>query len=343
MAPNKQFLSDKNMSDHYFKYRALSLTPKGELDDRSMRHAVEPIIDSYCYFPTRDKMNDPNEGIFQNQIQAGINAFLQGVMGLGERNEIATPIYDLARRIAQSTDKSGVFSLSKTVTDELMWAHYAGSHCGLAIEYNLEQLIRFSPKQHFHCFAVEYVKEPPTLDMHRLQGRAGEAVRAMLGHKSPRWSYEEEFRIVLENMHGSLPHDYRAIKSITFGLKVPQETRISIYEITKHKVPKYYEIFKVPDTYVLERRALEDFIGEGPTGEASSIDWSTHFQYINGDVKERLVRIAQCEIENDPHFEELMLAEKSPTHPSKAVLQYQAQHHLGLEPWSKHTRHYYDL
>jgi len=284
------------MSNHYFKYKALSLTPKGELDDRSMRHVVEPIIDSYCYLPTREKLNDPNEGIFKNQIQAGINAFLQGVMGLGERNEIATTVYDLARQIGQSTDKSGVFSLSKTVTDELMWAHYAGSHCGLAIEYNLDQLIRFSPRHHLHCFAVEYVEEPPILNMYRLQGGASEAVRAMLGHKSPRWSYEEEFRVVLENMHGLIPHDYRAIKSITFGLKVPQQIRTSIYDVTKHKVQEYYEICKAPNSYVLGRRPLEEFIGEGPKGEASGIDWSTHFQYFDGEEKERLVRIARSRL-----------------------------------------------
>tara|TARA_R110002020_G_scaffold76110_16_gene193223 strand:- start:3065 stop:4060 length:996 start_codon:yes stop_codon:yes gene_type:complete len=331
------------MSDQYFKYKALSLTPKGELDDRSMKQVVEPVIESYYYLPTREKLNNPNEGIFQNQIQAGITAFLQGVVGIGERTEIAESLYNLARQIGQSTDNSGVFSLSKNVTDELMWAHYGASHCGLVIEYNLDQLTRFCSRQHLHCFGVEYVEEPPNLDMQSLQGHAGEAVRAMLGHKSPRWSYEEEFRIVLENMHGSLPHDYRAVKSITFGLKVPEKARKNIFEATKHKVPEYYEIRKVPETYILERRPLEEFLGESPTGEPSSIDWSRHFQKLNGNEKEHMVSIAQCEIENDPHFEELVLAEKSPTSPSKVVLQCQAKHHLGLEPWTKYTKHYYEL
>lgn len=331
------------MSDHYFKYKALSLTPKGELEVRSMKQVVEPISESYYYLPTREKLNDPNEGIFQNQIQAGITAFLQGVVGIGERTEIAASIYDLARKINQSTDNSGVFSLSKNVTDELMWAHYGASHCGLAIEYNLNLLTRFCSRQHLHCFGVEYIEEPPNLDMQHLQGHAGEAVRSMLGHKSPRWSYEEEFRIVLENMHGPLPHDYRAIKSITFGLKVPDQTRKIVFEATKHKVPEYYEIRKIPETYLLKRWLIEDFPGESPTGEPSGIDWSAHFQNLNGNEKEQITNQAQREIENDPHFKELLLAEKSSTQPSKAVLQYQAKHHLGLEPWSKYTKHYYEL
>lgn len=331
------------MSGHYFKYKAITLTSEGELDKRSVSQVVEPIAESYLYLPTREKLNDPNEGIFQNQIQAGITAFLQGLVSIGERTELTKTLYDLARQISQSTDNSGVFSLSRNVTDELMWAHYAASHCGIAIEYNLVQLTRFCSKQHLHCFGVDYVDEPPSLDIQHLQGNAEKAVRAMLGHKSPRWCYEEEFRVLLENIHGPIPHDYRAVRSITFGLKVPEEVRKQIYEETKHKVPKYYEIIKIPETYLLERRLIEALSGKNPTGEKAEVEWAEHFTALNENEKKHMVEIAQCEIENDPHFVELMLAEKSTTSPSKAVLQYEAKHHLGLDPWSKYTKHYYDL
>lgn len=331
------------MSSNYFKFKALSLTPEGTLDNRSASHVVEPIAESYLYLPTREKLNDPNEGIFQNQIQAGITAFLQGLVGIGERTELTKTLYDLAHQISQSADNSGVFSLSSNATDELMWAHYAASHCGIAIEYNLDQLTRFCSKQHLHCFAVDYVDEPPRLDMQHLQDNAEKAVRAMLGHKSPKWSYEEEFRVLLENIHGPIPHDYRAVKSLTFGLKVPDKVRNNIHEATSHKVPRYYEIVKIPETYLLERRLLEGLSGESPTGKKSSVDWAEHFNNLNNTERERLIEIVQREIEGDPHFEELLLAEKSTTYPSRAVLQYQAQHQLGLEPWSKYTKHYYGI
>jgi|GEM_PF-2065786 len=331
------------MSSNYFKYKAISLTPEGELDSRSLKEVVEPIAESYLYLPTREQLNDPNEGIFQNQIQAGITAFLHGLYSIGERTELTKTLIDLAGQISQSTDNSGIFSLSRNDTDELLWAHYAASHCGIAIEYNLDQLTRFCSKQHLHCFGVDYVDEPPRLDMQHLQGNAEKAVRAMLGHKSPRWSYEEEFRVLLENIHGPMPHDYRAVKSITFGLKVPDEVRTKIYEATKHKVPKYCEIVKIPETYLLERRLLEALSGERPVGEKSAVNWAEHFSNLNETEKEHMIEIAQREIESDPHFEELLLAEKSSTYPAKAVLQYQARHHLGLDPWSKYTKRYYDL
>ena len=331
------------MSDNYYKYKAISLTSEGKLDKRSVNQVLEPIAESYLYLPTREKLNEPNEGIFQNQIQPGITAFLQGLVGIGERTELTKSLYDLARQISQSTDNSGVFSLSSNVTDELIWAHYAASRCGIAIEYNLAQLTRFCSKQHLHCFGVDYVDKPPSLDMQHLQGNAEKAVRAMLGHKSPRWSYEEEFRILLENIHGPIPHDYRAVRSITFGLKVPEEVRKQFYEATKHKVPKYYEIVKVPETYLLERRPPEELSGKSSTGEKARVEWAEYFTTLNENVKKHMVEIAQREIENDPHFEELIQAEKSTIDPSKAVLQYEAKHHLGLAPSSKYTKHYYAL
>lgn len=331
------------MAEHYYKYKALSLTPDGELDERSLSQVVDPIIESYYFLPTREKLNDPNEGIFQNQIQSGITAFLQGVTAIGERIELTRSLHELARQISQSTDNSGVFSLSRNTIDELMWAHYGSSHCGMVIEYDLELLTRFSSRQHLHRFSVEYSEEPPNLDMQSLQGNAGEAVRKMLGHKSPRWSYEEEFRIVLENTNGRIPHDYRAIKSITFGLKIYNKVREIIYESTKHKVPEYFEITKAPGTYLLERKRLESYQGESPTGSDPVINWEDHFEHLSETEKGRLIEIAQGVVIGDPHFKELTLADRSSSDNSKAVLQYEAQHHFGLEPWVKYTKHYYEL
>jgi DUF2971 family protein len=331
------------MPNNYFKFKSITINQDDELDQRSVSHVIDPIVESYFFLPTREKLNDPNEGIFQNQIQTGITAFLQGLVGIGERTQLARALYDLANQISQSTDNSGVFSLSSNITDELMWAHYAASHCGIAIEYNLDHLTRFCLKTSLHRFRVEYVDEPPSLDIQHLQNDPEIAVRTMLGHKSPRWSHEQEYRVLLENIHGQIPHDYRAVKSITFGLKVPEKVQKQIYEATKHKVPKYYEIAKIPGTYQLERRPLEALSGMNPTGKMTQVEWKEHFTSLNDDEKKILIEIAQHEIDSDPHFEELILAEKSTTHPSKAVIQYEATHHLGLRPWSKYTKHYYDL
>lgn len=331
------------MTDHYFKYKGLTLTSSGELDERTLNQVIDPIINSYYFLPTRDRLNDPNEGAFQNQIAAGIAGFMRGVTSISERNDLVEPLYELARQIGQSTDKSGVFSLSHNVTDELLWAHYGASHCGIAIEYELELLTRFSSRQHLNSFNVEYSKKPPSLDMQCLQSDSGKAIRNMLGHKSSRWNYEEEFRIVLENINGKVPHDYRAVKSITFGLNVPNQVRQFIFEKTKHKVASYFEIIQVSGTYRLERKLITDYHGELIKGLNPTIKWGDKFDNITGTERERLLKWAQDIVTNDPHFKELLHAERSTIYSSKAVLQYEAQHELGLEPWTTYTKYHFDL
>ena len=37
--------------------------------------------------------------------------------------------------------KIGIYSLSKTFIDELLWAHYGNSHKGFCIEYDLDILL----------------------------------------------------------------------------------------------------------------------------------------------------------------------------------------------------------
>lgn len=66
------------MTDNYFKYKGLTLSPNGGLDERTLKQVIDPIVCSYYFLPTRDRLNDPNEGAFQNQVAAGIAGFMRG-------------------------------------------------------------------------------------------------------------------------------------------------------------------------------------------------------------------------------------------------------------------------
>lgn len=327
----------------YFKYKPLNLDAAGRLDERSIKHVIEPIAESYFYLPPRSLLNDPNEGVFKDQLQAGINTFLQSVTAFGERAELSGALYDAARQIVQSADNSGVFSLSMDPIDELMWSHYGNSHCGLVIEYDIDLLKRFAPKSHIHCFDVCYKETPPTLDLRCLLQNPDEVVRAMLGHKSPRWANEEEFRVLLDNLNGQVPHDFRAVRSITFGLNVSGEVRAQIYEMTKERVPEFFEVIRVLGAYRFEKSLLDEFPGNNPAITNPSIDWLGCFEKLDQGYKEKAIRIAQEIVSNDPHFKELILAELSTVDPSQAVVQYEAEHSMGLSPCAKYTREYFPL
>lgn len=331
------------MTDSLFKYKALTLNNRGLIDERTKNQVIEPIAESYYYLPTRQTLNDPNEGMFNSLVESEIPSFLRGVAAIGERTELTKSLLQFDAQLTQSNDNSGVFSLSHTPTDELMWAHYCAAHLGIAIEYKLEQLIRFSSSEHLHCFKVNYSPNPPDLSLKQIQANPKEAIRTMLGHKSPQWSYEEKFRVLLENINGGVPHDYRAIKSITFGLNVPMVVREEIFQETKAKVPCYFEILSVKNSYQLERAKIKAYTGNSPAGNKCNIDTESFFQDANNCSRETLCDWAKKEIESDPHFSEFWQAEVSSIEHGKAVLQYEASHNMGLDPWVSDTKVYRDL
>lgn len=327
----------------YFKYKSIGIDSASEIEKTTIDHVLAPIVESYYYLPTRKQLNDPSEGTFDNQIQKQLTGFLQGVYALGERQSLSQPIYELASQISHSTDNSGVFSLSKDPVDELMWAHYANSHCGIVIEYDIDLLTRFSSKLHLHRFDVNYSSQPPELGLEKLNKNSRDAVKAMLGYKSPRWSYEKEFRILLENTNGQIPHDYRAVKSITFGINVPDEVRNDIFNHTKDKVKFYYEIIKDDNSYAFKRELLKPLKGAHPRGISGSLDFSYMLANISESRQIELIRDITNDIHKDPHFDELYHAEVSTIEKNKVVVLSKLKHDMGIVTSEEYSKDFYDI
>lgn len=119
--------------------------------------------------------------------------------------------------------KIGIYSLSKTVLDELLWPYYADSHTGFCIEYDLEklgELIKFAGS-----FDVDYQDIVPQITFNKLVGeednRLTELLKLTSGTKSKKWQHEDEIRIVMDDF-GKVEYDFRAVKSIYFGLRMPK-------------------------------------------------------------------------------------------------------------------------
>ncbi|MEX9996432.1 DUF2971 domain-containing protein, partial [Providencia vermicola] len=53
---------------------------------------------------------------------------------------------------------------AKTFTDELLWAHYADSHNGFCIEYDLDKLCEFEDAR-YSIFDVIYQNKPPIINV----------------------------------------------------------------------------------------------------------------------------------------------------------------------------------
>lgn len=311
------------MTKSLYKYKEFKFDKDGSVESSSLDYVIKPIQTSHFYLPTRNALNDPTEGVFRNALNSEIHGYLQGVYGIGERHDLIGNILDSAKGITQGLDTSGIFSLTGNHTDELMWAHYADSHKGIVIEYDLDLLTRFVPKNHLHIFDVAYNEKPPHLGMRNISSR--NVMQVMLGYKSPRWDYEEECRIVTDNIHGQMPHDYRAVKSITFGYRFPKDQRDDVIELVKDRVKQFYEVILDENSYDFRRVLYKHFKSEA-TETKVDVDWTYHLSGFSPDKRSALIDNIEGILKLDPHYSELTLAEKSTVVSGKVSVQYEVSH-----------------
>ena len=316
----------------YFKYRSIGLERNGKITKKTLDETIQPLVDSYFYLPTIDKLNDPFEGLFVDNVNAEIAGFLTGVTAIGERLELTRGLHQFSGAAKKFTESSGIFSLSNDPIHELMWAHYGDSHYGMAIEYDLRLLTRFVPTQAYHHFPVTYSGSPPLVGINNLSQDNGGAIRSRLGHKSPAWGYESEYRVAIDNMNGRVSHDYRAVKSITFGARTNDEVVNQIIDLTKHKVVDYYQIQTEGNRYGLERKRLH-FSGTQPSkSRRGSIDFTGHLSDVEDELRGRVIEVIKRHLLADPHFVRLNIADVCLETPKLIFVTFDAEHKLGLPP-----------
>lgn len=203
------------------------------------------------------QLNDPCEGLitideFEQQLNNLKDIFYQQADNLALIEQAFKNIIDM------KDTKLGIFSLSKTYSDELLWAHYANSHKGFCIEYDLDQLLSKQNTKH-RFFDIQYSDKIPNLDFSQLlnQNNPDILIKKMLGYKSQRWEYEQELRIITENQ-GRNTYDYRAVKAIYFGLKMPKSTISKTMKTLQGRKIKYFQMQLKPNSFVLEAKEIED-------------------------------------------------------------------------------------
>lgn len=142
---------------------------------------------------------------------------------------------DMRQRLRQV----GVFSLSESNSNELMWSHYGASHAGLALGFGRIEGSKLGDDR--HTMSVAYMAEKPKFKagfknqvaIYAAQGGGTRSIqrvsfeddvfRASLSTKTPAWSYEREWRYV-EETHGLF--DWPGpLRSITFGLRMSLDRR----------------------------------------------------------------------------------------------------------------------
>lgn len=105
-------------------------------------------------------------------------------------------------------DSLGVLSLTGRPDNLLMWAHYAGEHCGFLIEFDARHKFfdqRASPDDLLRCLQpVRYSKERPAV------GWKGYALALLT--KSLQWEYEQEWRMIFPLEESNLEKEKNGVK-----------------------------------------------------------------------------------------------------------------------------------
>ena len=222
----------------------------------AFKRDLESLKNDKFWASNTKQLNDPFEGLisnsdYQKQINFLKNMFPQQTSNIASSEQILINI------IGMKDTKLGIFSLSKRFDDELLWAHYADSHKGFCIKYDLDRLLSRQNPEH-RSFDIIYSNKLPKLNLIHIIGKDPDVlIKTMLGFKSKRWKYEKELRIITENQ-GLNPYDYRAVESIYFGLKMATEEISQVMEALQGRKIKYFQMQLKANSFKFEAKPIED-------------------------------------------------------------------------------------
>lgn len=90
--------------------------------------------------------------------------------------------------------KMGIICFSEEISDPVLWSHYADSHRGMALGFDV--------LRNDHLWPMIYPNERPTFDVKNFptmtEHEAKEMVRRILAAKAPSWGYEKEHRVFID-------------------------------------------------------------------------------------------------------------------------------------------------
>ncbi len=211
---------------------------------------LESLVSNYFWAPTADQLNDPAEA-YVNELL--IKTTLHGLSSISDITEV-NAAFDTVLRMRHTI---GVYSLSRTPLDELMWAYYASSHTGFCIEYDLERL-KLEARAGWSVIDVSYQKEPQIIQFEDISTHEeiSPILGKMIGTKSQRWSHEKEIRIITTNS-GKNHYAPPALTGIYFGCRCTDDFITQVRKRLSGRNISYYKVECSPDSYAVRAKPIE--------------------------------------------------------------------------------------
>lgn len=216
---------------------------------------IQLLAQDSIYIPTVAQLNDPSEAF----VDDGVFKMILNWLAPLTTAESASRVKESFQGLLDKIQSLGVFSLSKEINIELMWAYYASGHHGYAIIYDTDVLAESYGSRWggMYEFDVRYSQTLPRFDITKIDNQI-ETLICLVGTKSKAWKHEAEHRLVFDKGGEILKIDYRAIKGFVFGFRMDSEDKDYIMKLFAGRDLVYYSVGLKGNSYELTLRQLQD-------------------------------------------------------------------------------------
>lgn len=238
-----------------YKYRPGRGVKDSEGNDVFKRD-IDLLADDSIYVPTVDQLNDPSEAFFNDEA---FNFSLRLIRSLVDNNSV-NRVEESFRNLIANIHSSGVYSLSKEIRNELMWAYYASGHSGYAIIFDTGVLSKSFGRGKWggmYEFDVKYSPTVPLFDMNKVNNQQ-EWMLCLIGTKSMAWKHEAEHRLIFDTGGRCMKIDYRAIKGFVFGCRMEDADIDYVMKSFAGRDMEYYQVVHRDKSYELSLESLDD-------------------------------------------------------------------------------------
>lgn len=259
----KQKLKEKialgKLPKYIYQFKALTKTIETENGDkkRVYTHILDNLKNSTFYFSDPNNFNDPFDCVTYFSKPSLKRIFDKSEIDLAAN---ANPNYqkDLSKNVSRVLKKKLGVSCFSAINDSiLMWSHYADSHTGICLKFDI------SKDSNFFCDDLRFVNyrsHLPEIKLHHLDKGHDQNIDKMIFTKSLDWSYEQELRL-LKQQSGPLKFKKTALKGIIFGCKCEERhSQICMETILSagYENVKFIQAFPFASKYELEFKKVKE-------------------------------------------------------------------------------------
>lgn len=215
------------------------------------QYDFESLEKNYYWASNVNELNDVFESTIDSAQIDRTFEFMAKMIDKDVNSENLELVKTNTHSVLTNTDLFAIFSTSADFKNELLWAHYANSHKGFCIEYDLNRLQNVDGGKNVIIQPIKYKSKPPKFNILDLISNKDNQIASKVAfYKSKAWEYEKELRI-LTMKHGKVQHPFDAITGIYFGINSSAELKKRAKEALKNHSVDFYCMKRKERSYLL--------------------------------------------------------------------------------------------